>query len=90
MGRDPKDRQVREKRRWRKNGGQVELELEAKMTNEDRARFPHLLVAFPSNEPAMDKKGRDQTGVDDQASGVRRCALADVLPSDADSVAGKC
>lgn len=69
---------------------QAEEECEAKMTNEGRARFPHLWAVVPSNERVMNKKGRVQTGEDDRASVVQRSALADVLLSDAGSVTGKC
>ena len=52
----------------------------------DHARIPHLLVAVRLNEPVMDKRGKGQTGVDDQASVAACSALADVSPSDAGSV----
>lgn len=55
----------------------------------DRARLPYLLVVVPSNARVKDRRGRGQTGVDDRASVAACSALADVLPSDAGSVARK-
>ena len=60
------------------------------MANEDRARFPRLWVVIPLHEQVVDMRGTDQTVGDDQVSAVQHSALADVLPSDADSVTEIC
>lgn len=85
---DPRDRQFPEGSPRLKSERRADQEREAKMTNVDRARFPHLWVVVPSHAPVMDKRGTDQTGVDDRASVAACSVLVDVLPSDADSVTG--
>lgn len=52
-------------------------------------RFPRSRVVVPLNEPMMGRRGTDQTGADGRVSGVQRSALADALPSDADSITEK-
>ena len=81
------DRQFQEESpRWKDaSKGQVCREWEAKMANEDHARFPRLRIGGPLNEQVMDMRGTGQTAGDDQVSEEQRSALADVSPSDADS-----
>jgi hypothetical protein len=86
---DPRDRQFPEESPKWKIGCRADREREAKRASVDRARYQQLWVVVPSNEPVKDKRGRDQTGVDDRASAAVCSALADALPSDADSVTGE-
>ena len=87
----PRDRQLPEGTpRWNdESKGQVDQEWQGEMANEDRARFPRLWVVVPLNEQVLDMRGMDRTVADDRVSEVRHSDLADVLPSDADSVTRK-
>lgn len=86
---DPRDGQFPEESpRW-KSERRADREREAKRTKMDHARFPYPLVAVPSNGLVMDKRGTDQTGVDDQASVAGCSDLVDALLSDAGSVTGE-
>lgn len=86
----PRDRQLREESpRW-KSGRRADREREAKWTKADRARFRHLWAGVVRlNGLAANRRGRGQTGADDQASAAGCSALVDVLPSDAGSVGGE-
>jgi len=67
----PRDHQFQEESlRWRgANNCQVDRGQLAGRAKEDRARFPHLRVVDPLNEPVMDTRGTDQTVADGRVFG---------------------
>ena len=87
----PGDRQFQEESPRRKDASkcQVGQEWQVGTANGGRVRFPRLWAVVRLNEQIMDTRGTGQIAADDQASAGEHFALADVLPSAADSVPEK-